>query len=375
VLSETLRAWATSGRYQRIALVARTAADVRDVLVEGQSGILAVSPDDERPTWEPSRRRLTWPKTGAIATTYSAEEPDQLRGPQHDAALADEVAAWSRPDAWDQLQMGLRLGTDPRVVVATTPRPTPLIRSLLAAPGTVVTRGATRDNLANLAPGVVADLERRYAGTRLGRQELDGEILDDSAGALWRWQWIDAARVARAPDLRRVVVAIDPAASSHDDSDETGIVVAGVGHDGRAYVLADASGRYRPEEWARTALALYREHKADAIVAEANNGGEMVAATLRVHDRGANVRTVHATRGKATRAEPVAALYEQGRASHVGALARLEDQLTTWDPATSRASPDRLDALVWALTELLVAHDATPAEQPRTQRSRPAWGF
>lgn len=360
VLSETLRAWATSGRYQRIALVARTAADVRDVLVEGQSGILAVSPDDERPVWEPSRRRLTW-RSGAIATTYSAEEPDQLRGPQHDAALADEVAAWSRPDTWDQLQMGLRLGTDPRVVVATTPRPTPLIRSLLAAPGTVVTRGATRDNAANLAPGVVADLERRYAGTRLGRQELDGEILDDSAGALWRWQWIDAARVARAPDLRRVVVAIDPAASSHDDSDETGIVVAGVGHDGRAYVMADASGRYRPEEWARTALALYREHKADCIVAEANNGGEMVAATLRVHDRGANVRTVHATRGKATRAEPVAALYEQGRASHVGALARLEDQLTTWDPATSRTSPDRLDALVWALTEVMLT-DAAPRE-------------
>ena len=360
VLSETLRAWATSGRYRRIALVARTAADVRDVLVEGQSGILAVSPDDERPTWEPSRRRLTW-RSGAIATTYSAEEPDQLRGPQHDAALADEVAAWSRPDAWDQLVMGLRLGTDPRVVVATTPRPTPLIRSLLAAPGTVVTRGATRDNAANLAPGVVADLERRYAGTRLGRQELDGEILDDSAGALWRWQWIDAARVARAPDLRRVVVAIDPAASSHDDSDETGIVVAGVGHDGRAYVLADASGRYRPEEWARTALALYREHHADCIVAEANNGGEMVAATLRVHDRGANVRTVHATRGKATRAEPVAALYEQGRASHVGALARLEDQLTTWDPATSRTSPDRLDALVWALTEVMLT-DAAPRE-------------
>jgi phage terminase large subunit-like protein len=375
VLSETLRAWATSGRYRRIALVARTAADVRDVLVEGQSGILAVSPDGERPAWEPSRRRLTWPTTGTIATTYSAEEPDQLRGPQHDAALLDEVAAWSRPETYDQVVMGLRLGVDPRIVIATTPRPTPLVRSLLAAEGTVVTRGATRDNIANLAPGVVADLERRYAGTRLGRQELDGEILDDSAGALWRWQWIDAARVTRAPDLRRVVVAIDPAASSHDDSDETGIVVAGVGHDGRAYVLVDASGRYRPEEWARTALALYREHKADCIVAEANNGGEMVAATLRVHDRGANVRTVHATRGKATRAEPVAALYEQARVSHVGALARLEDQLTTWDPATSRTSPDRLDALVWALTELLVTHVATPAEPPRTQRSRPAWGF
>jgi predicted phage terminase large subunit-like protein len=362
------------GGARRVALVARTASDVRDVIVEGESGILAISPPDERPVWEPSRRRLTWPN-GAIATTYSADEPDQLRGPQHDAAWADELAAWKYPDAWTQLLLGLRLGSDPRVVVTTTPRPTPIIRSLRAAATTHITSGRTIDNAANLAPQFLDAIVRQYEGTRLGRQELDGEILDDSAGALWRWQWIDAARVTRAPDLRRVVVAIDPAASSHDESDETGIVVAGVGHDGRAYVLADASGRYRPEEWARTALALYREHKADCIVAEANNGGEMVAATLRVHDRGANVRTVHATRGKATRAEPVAALYEQARVSHVGALARLEDQLTTWDPATSRTSPDRLDALVWALTELLVTHDATPAEPPRTQRSRPAWGF
>ena len=351
--AETVRQWATSGRYGRIALVARTAADVRDVIVEGESGLLAIHRDDERPVWKASQRRLEWPN-GAIATTYSAEEPDQLRGPQSDAAWCDELAAWRYPETWDQLQFGLRLGDAPRVIVTTTPRPTKLVRLLASAPDTHVTRGKTADNRKNLAPGVVADLERRYAGTRLGRQELDGEILDDSAGALWRWQWIDAARVARAPDLRRVVVAIDPAASSHDESDETGIVVAGVGHDGRAYVLADASGRYRPEEWARTALALYREHRADAIVAEANNGGEMVAATLRVHDRGANVRTVHATRGKATRAEPVAALYEQARVSHVGALARLEDQLTTWDPATSRASPDRLDALVWALTEVML---------------------
>ena len=358
--AETVRQWATSGRYGRIALVARTAADVRDVIVEGESGLLAIHRDDERPVWKASQRRLEWPN-GAIATTYSAEEPDQLRGPQSDAAWCDELAAWRYPETWDQLQFGLRLGDAPRVIVTTTPRPTKLVRLLASAPDTHVTRGKTADNRKNLAPGVVADLERRYAGTRLGRQELDGEILDDSAGALWRWQWIDAARVARAPDLRRVVVAIDPAASSHDDSDETGIVVAGVGHDGRAYVLADASGRYRPEEWARTALALYREHKADCIVAEANNGGEMVAATLRVHDRGANVRTVHATRGKATRAEPVAALYEQGRASHVGALARLEDQLTTWDPATSRTSPDRLDALVWALTEVMLT-DAAPRE-------------
>ena len=356
--AETVRAWATSGRYGRIALVARTAADVRDVIVEGESGLLAIHRDDERPVWKASQRRLDWPN-GAIATTYSAEEPDQLRGPQSDAAWCDELAAWRYPETWDQLQFGLRLGDAPRVIVTTTPRPTKLVRLLASAPDTHVTRGKTADNRKNLAPGVVADLERRYAGTRLGRQELDGEILDDSAGALWRWQWIDAARVTRAPDLRRVVVAIDPAASSHDESDETGIVVAGVGHDGRAYVLADASGRYRPEEWARTALALYREHKADCIVAEANNGGEMVAATLRVHDRGANVRTVHATRGKATRAEPVAALYEQARVSHVGALARLEDQLTTWDPATSRTSPDRLDALVWALTEVMLT-DAAP---------------
>ena len=354
--AETVRQWATSGRYGRIALVARTAADVRDVIVEGESGLLAIHRDDERPVWKASQRRLEWPN-GAIATTYSAEEPDQLRGPQSDAAWCDELAAWRYPETWDQLQFGLRLGDAPRVIVTTTPRPTKLVRLLASAPDTHVTRGKTADNRKNLAPGVVADLERRYAGTRLGRQELDGEILDDSAGALWRWQWIDAARVARAPDLRRVVVAIDPAASSHDESDETGIVVAGIGHDGRAYVLADASGRYRPEEWARTALALYREHRADAIVAEANNGGEMVAATLRVHDRGANVRTVHATRGKATRAEPVAALYEQARVSHVGALARLEDQLTTWDPATSRASPDRLDALVWALTEVMLRSD------------------
>ena len=358
--AETVRQWATSGRYGRIALVARTAADVRDVIVEGESGLLAIHRDDERPVWKASQRRLEWPN-GAIATTYSAEEPDQLRGPQSDAAWCDELAAWRYPETWDQLQFGLRLGDAPRVIVTTTPRPTKLVRLLASAPDTHVTRGKTADNRKNLAPGVVADLERRYAGTRLGRQELDGEILDDSAGALWRWQWIDATRVARAPDLRRVVVAIDPAASSHDESDETGIVVAGIGHDGRAYVLADASGRYRPEEWARTALALYREHRADCIVAEANNGGEMVAATLRVHDRGANVRTVHATRGKATRAEPVAALYEQGRVSHVGALARLEDQLTTWDPATSRASPDRLDALVWALTEVMLT-DAPPRE-------------
>lgn len=370
-----MREWATSGRYARLAIVARTAADVRDVIVEGESGILRVSPAAERPRWEPSRRRLTWPN-GAQATTYSADEPDQLRGPQHDAAAIDELAAWRYPDAWDQLRFGLRLGNDPRVVIATTPRPTKIIRDLIAAPDTVVTRGRTRDNRANLAPGVVAELERRYAGSRLGRQELDGEVLDDSAGALWRWSWIDESRVARSPDLRRVVVAVDPATTSGDDSDETGIVVAGIGYDGRGYVIADESGRYRPEEWARRVASAYTTHLADAVIAEGNQGGEMIGAVLRACGAsGLPVRTVHARRGKATRAEPVAVLYEQGRVSHVGALARLEDQLTTWDPASSRASPDRLDALVYALTELMVEHGTTTTAPPRQVRTSPRWGF
>lgn len=358
--AEWVRAEVKAARAGRIALVARTAADVRDVIVEGESGILAISPKGERPTWEPSRRRLTWPN-GATATTYSADEPDQLRGPQSDLAWCDELAAWRYPDAWDQLRFGLRLGDNPRVCVTTTPRPTPIIRALLNASDTVVTRGRTRDNRANLAPGVVTELEARYAGSRLGRQELDGEVLDDSAGALWRWAWIDAARVAKAPDLRRIVVAVDPATTSHDESDETGIIVAGIGYDGRGYVLADESGRYRSEEWARKVASAYATHKADVVIAEGNQGGEMVASVLRAYGSSAlPVRTVHASRGKATRAEPVAVLYEQGRVSHVGALARLEDQLTTWDPAASRGSPDRLDALVYALTELMGADEPAP---------------
>lgn len=353
VLSETVRRWATSGRYRRIALVARTSADVRDVIVEGESGILSVCSPDERPRWNPSNRKLMFPN-GAVATTYSAEEPDQLRGPQHDAAACDELASWNYgEETWANLHMGLRVGKDPRIVIATTPRPTKLILDIMSAPETHLTRGKTRDNYENLAPGVVEGLESRYGGTRLGRQELDGEVLQDSSGALWRGVWIEGNRVYSAPQFRRLVVAIDPAVSSHEGSDETGIILAGVGFDGRAYVLADSSGRYRPEEWARAALKLYETYRADEIVAEANNGGEMVASTLRVHNHGANVRTVHATRGKMVRAEPIAALYEKGLVSHVGAFPKLEEQLTTWDSHRGRGSPDRLDALVWALTALM----------------------
>jgi len=345
-----VRAVVASGAARRVALVARTAADVRDVLVEGESGILACCPAHERPTWEPSKRRLTWP-SGAIATTYSADEPDQLRGPQHDAAWCDELAAWRYPDAWDQLQMGLRLGSDPRVVVTTTPRPTPLVR--------------------NLAPGVVAALSARYGATRLGRQELDGEILDDAPGALWRLAQFDASRVDSAPAMRRIVVAIDPAVTAHEGSDETGIIVAGVGLDGRAYVLEDLSGTYPAEQWARRAVEAYRRHRADRIVAEVNNGGDLVASVLRTVDPACHVVAVRASRGKALRAEPVAALYEQGRVSHVGLLARLEDQCAGWDPATDTSSPDRLDALVWALTDLVVDRPLPPLQaRPMLVRSQ-----
>lgn len=347
--AEWVRSVATPGA--RIALVGSTAADVRDVMVEGESGILAVCEPWNRPLYEPSKRRLTWPN-GAIATTYSAEEPDRLRGPQHTHAWADEVAAWAAPDTWDMLLMGLRLGDKPRAVVTTTPRSVPLMRAIQASPGLVVTRGSTRDNALNLAPSFLSGLMARYEGTRLGRQELDGEELDDNPDALWSREAIDGLRLREVPELARVVVAIDPATTATASSDETGIVIAGLGVDGRGYVLADRSGRYKPDEWARRAVEAYHAHKADRIVAEGNQGGDMVTHVLRTAWPDAPVRIVHASRGKVARAEPVAALYEQGRVSHVGALPQLEDQMCSWTPG--QASPDRMDALVWALTELML---------------------
>lgn len=349
--AEWVRAMATRGRARRIALVARTAADVRDVLIEGESGLLAIHRADERPVWEPSRRRLTWPN-GAIATTYSADEPDQLRGPQHDSAWVDEICAWRYPDAWDQLQLGLRLGDDPRVVATTTPRPTALVRALVAAPSTVVTRGRTADNARNLAPGVVEALSARYAGTRLGRQELDGEILDDTPGALWTRAMIEATSARVAPELRRVVVALDPSVAADGGGDECGIVVAGIDYEGRAWVLRDGSGNLSPADWSRRAVALAEEHQADCIVAEANQGGALVEQTLRAAGARTRVRLVHAARGKRARAEPVAALYEQGKVRHLPGLQRLEDELCTWSSAAGDPSPNRLDALVWACFDL-----------------------
>ena len=351
--AEWVRAQVSSGAAGRIALVAPTAADARDVMVEGESGILSLGPEAERPKYEPSKRRLTWPN-GALATLYSADEPDRLRGPQHDAAWCDELAAWRyMQDAWDMLMFGLRLGDNPRVVVTTTPKPKALLKTLLADEHTVTTRGSTYDNLPNLAPQFAEQILKRYKGTRLGRQELAGELLEDVEGALWTRAIIDGARAEDAPDLSRIVVGVDPAVTSGEDSCETGIVVAGqAGED--FYVLADWSGRMTPEQWARRAVNAYREFSADRIVGEVNNGGDLVESVIRNSDRNVAYSAVHASRGKAKRAEPIEALYEQGRVHHVGQFATLEDQMCSFVPQDADASnsPDRMDALVWALTDL-----------------------
>lgn len=349
----------------RIALVAPTAADARDVMVEGESGILATAPNWARPEYESSKRRVTWPN-GATATIFSAEEPDRLRGPQHGFAWCDELAAWGRDvETWNMLQLGLRLGQRPRTFISTTPKPTKLLRSLIARAGAdvAVTRGSTYDNRANLAPSFFTQIVAQFEGTRLGRQELLAELLEDVPGALWSRDLIERARIPRLPDdkafgLTRIVVAVDPAISVGENSDETGIIVAGVGTDKKGYVLEDLSGRYAPHEWAQRAVEAFRRHKADRIVAESNQGGLMVENTLRVVDGNVPVKLVHASRGKITRAEPVSALYEQGRVHHVGAFDALEDQLCTFCPG-STGSPDRLDALVWGLTSLMV-EAATP---------------
>lgn len=348
----------------RVALVAPTAADARDTLVEGESGILAISPPWDRPIYEPSKRRVTW-KSGAIATLFSAEEPERLRGPQHDAAWCDELAAWKAPqETWDMLQFGLRLGVRPRQVVTTTPKPIPTLKAIMAQSGTVITRGGTRENAANLAPSFLEKIVGRFQGTRLGRQELEAEILDDVPGALWTRAMVDAAKAGKAPsEFSRVVVAIDPSGTrgAGDDGDSVGIVVAGRTMGGRAHVIADRSCKLSPDGWGRRAVEAYQEFKADRIVAERNYGGAMVEHVIRTVDRSVSYKEVVASRGKTVRAEPVAALYEQGKVTHaVGddgrALLDLEDQLCqmTSDGFLGEGSPDRVDALVWALTELML---------------------
>ena len=343
-------------RHFQIALVGETEHDAREVMVEGASGILRTSPSRERPVWLPTRRRLEW-ANGAVAQIFSADDPEQLRGPQFDAAWCDELGKWRKPDAaFDMLQFGLRLGARPRQLITTTPRPTPLIKRLMADPRTAVTRAGTQANAAHLSPRFLDEVLARYAGTRLGRQEIDGEIIDDRPDALWSRALIEESRVREAPALSRIVVAIDPPASSRRGSNACGIVAAGLAENGCVYVLEDASAKgLSPSGWASKAVALYRKLEADALVAEVNQGGDMVRAVLKQVDPSAPLKCVHASRGKWLRAEPVAAMYQQGRVKHVDPpLVELEDEMCDFglDGLSSGGSPDRLDALVWAVAEL-----------------------
>ena len=355
-----------------IALVGPTVADTRDTMVEGPAGIMNSGRPDERPEYFATKRKLVFPN-GAEAHTYSADEPDRLRGPQHDTAWCDEPAAWRyAEDCWDMLMFGLRLGNDPKVCATTTPRPIPLMKRLINDPHTHVTTGSTYDNVQNLAAAFKDAIINRYEGTRLGRQELYAEILDDNPRALWHRSDIDETRVEDIPrGLSRIVVAVDPAVNTEADhltdelqTAETGIVVAGIDRaTNHAYVLEDVTLRGSPDQWAKRVTQTYHKWGADRVIAEVNNGGDLVEYVLRSQDVNLPIRKVRASRGKVIRAEPVAALYEQAKVHHVGYFHKLEDQLCEWEPGMP--SPDRMDALVWAMTELLLHGNAgTPLLTP-----------
>lgn len=351
----------------RIALIGETMADVREVMVEGVSGLLSLPYGRERPVWEVSRRRLVWPN-GAIAQGFSAEDPESLRGPQFEAAWCDELAKWKYAEnVWDMLQFGLRIGT-PRQMVTTTPRPIPLLKKLMAAPLTAITRAKTRANAQNLSPAFLNVIEQLYGGTTLGRQELNGEMIEETAGALWTRGLIETARLSEAPPMLRIVVAVDPAAASHKRADSCGIVAAGIDKNRHIYVLEDKTiASARPAQWAAVAVALYHTLQADALIAEVNQGGEMVSAVIHEADANVPVIAVRATRSKYLRAAPVAQLYEQGRVHHIGGFAALEDEMCALGPGGlgNGRSPDRVDALVWAITDLALRPDAP---EPRVRR-------
>lgn len=359
--AEAVREWIRRG-FNYVNLIGATADDARDIMVQGESGIMAICPQWERPEYKVSQRKLVWPN-GAESLIFTADEPERLRGKQSQKGWCDELAAWRYPDAWDQFKFGLRLGDNPQAVITTTPRPTKLIREIMADPDTITTNGSTHDNKANLAPSFLTTVLRKYEGTRLGRQEISGEVLDDNPGALFKRKDIDDNRVLRAPELQRIVVAIDPAATSSEGADDTGMVPAGIAMvDGvlHGYILADLTCHETPMGWAKKAVSAYKELKSDRIIGEANNGGDMIEAVIRAVDPNVSYRKVIATRGKEIRAEPVAALYEQGRIHHVGDLGKLEDEMCGWDPLDKSArSPNRMDAVVWALTELMLTDTTT----------------
>ncbi len=362
------------GRAKRVALVGDTYDQVRDIMVFGDSGILACSPPDRRPDWQATRRRLVWPN-GAIAECHSASSPEELRGPQFDAAWLDELAKWSKgQDAWDMLQFGLRLGHNPQQVITTTPKNVEVLKRILETSSTVVTSAATEANSAYLADNFLEEVRARFGGTRLGRQELDGEFLEDAEGALWTSEMLAAARVREVPEFDRIVVAVDPVVSKGKNADACGIVVVGgvlkgPPRDWRAVVIEDATIQgASPSGWARAALAALARHGGDRIVAEINQGGLLVEEVLRQEDPFVPFKGVHATKGKEIRAEPVAALYEQGRVGHYGDLVALEDEMSqmTVSGYKGRRSPDRVDALVWAVTEMIVSHVQDPSPRIRS---------
>jgi phage terminase large subunit-like protein len=340
---------------EHMGIIGPTSSDTRDIMIEGISGIMAVCPPWNKPEYEPSKLRITWPN-GASCHIRSADEPDRIRGLNLQAAWADEPAAWKYPtEAFDQLAMALRLGVT-QAVLTTTPKPIALIRSLMKDPHCVVTRGTTWENEPNLSRAFIEQVVKRYQGTRLGQQELHAVILDDIPGALWTTAIIEQGRVREHPPLVRIVVAIDPAASAEEGSDETGIIVAGEAADGHVYVLEDCTlAGVLPAVWGAQAVRAYHRQHGDRIVGESNNGGDMVEHVIRSCDDTVSYKKVHASRGKLTRAEPVAALYEQGKVHHVGVFPELEEQMTTWVPM-AMDSPDRMDALVWAVTELVIEH-------------------
>lgn len=345
---------APAGAPERIALVAETAADARDVMIEGPSGILKCSPPGYGPLYEPSKRRLTW-QNGIIATTYSAEDPDQLRGPEHGLGWADELAKWKyAADTWSNLVLGMRQGT-PKIAITTTPRPLKLIKELVLRKTTVITRGSTYENRANLSGDFLREIEDLYEGTRIGGQEIHGRILDDVEGALWLRTDIDKGRVKfkDMPAFERIVVAVDPPVTSNADSDECGIVVVGRCEDGDLWVIADLSVQGRsPTGWAEVVVKAYEDYEADRVIGEVNNGGEMIETVIRTVGKQISYKAVRATRGKMVRAEPVAARYEKGEVHHVGMFEKMEDQMCSYTGDRRQQSPDRMDALVWGCTEL-----------------------
>ncbi len=347
----------------RIALVGESEHDAREVMIDGVSGLLRVCPHWERPNWIASRKRFEF-SNGAIAQAFSAEDPESLRGPQFSAAWADELAKWRHAEAtFDMLQFGLRLGARPRQVITTTPRPIALLKRLIADPSSAVTHAPTKANAYHLSPAFIDNVVKRYDGTRLGRQELDGEIVDDRPDALWSRAMIETCRVGAAPNLRRIVVAVDPPASASKGADACGLVAAGRAENGVCYVIADETvAGLSPAGWAAKAIALWRRLQADALVVEVNQGGDMVRAVIREADASVPVVAVRATRAKWLRAEPVAHLYEQGRVKHAGVFAALEDEMCDFglDGLSSGRSPDRLDAMVWAVAHLTFAASPGP---------------